>query len=152
MHDEVFPLPPHLLVTRVPSGVPAFVCAATPISCYKETQQQGTHRESETRAGNHQKHTRTRNISLPTQANHTARGARKQPPKQGATHAASEDTTHTSNHTACHQRSKRRRAWHPPRAKQGATPISTIGQALRASASVSSRVFGRRGVAPAPRL
>ena len=26
------------------------------------------------------------------------------------------------------------------------------GQALRASASVSSRVFGRRGVAPAPRL
>ena len=30
-----------------------------------------------------------------TQANHTARGARKQPPNQGAIHAASEDTTHT---------------------------------------------------------
>ena len=38
------------------------------------------HRQSETRAGNHQSHTRTRNASLPTQANHTARGARKQPP------------------------------------------------------------------------
>ena len=38
------------------------------------------HRQSETRAGNHQRHTRTRNVSLPTQANHTVRGARKQPP------------------------------------------------------------------------
>ena len=38
------------------------------------------HRQSETRAGNHRRHTRTRNASLPTQANHTARGARKQPP------------------------------------------------------------------------
>ena len=46
------------------------------------------------RAGNHQRHTRARNVSLPTQANHTVRGARKQPPKWGATHAASEDTTH----------------------------------------------------------
>ena len=58
------------------------------------------HRQSEPRAGNHQRHTRTRNVSLPTQANHTARGARKQPPNRGAIHAASEDTTHTSNHTA----------------------------------------------------
>ena len=48
------------------------------------------HRQSEPRAGNHQRHTRTRNVSLPTQANHTVRGARKQPPKWGATHAASE--------------------------------------------------------------
>ena len=46
------------------------------------------HRQSETRAGNHQRHTRTRNASLPTQANHTVRGARKQPPNQGAIHAA----------------------------------------------------------------
>ena len=53
-------------------------------------------------AGNHRRHTRTRNASLPTQANHTARGARKQPPNQGTIHAASEDTTHPSNHTACH--------------------------------------------------
>ena len=30
------------------------------------------HRQSEPRAGNHQRHTRTRNVSLPTQANHTA--------------------------------------------------------------------------------
>ena len=45
------------------------------------------HRQSETRAGNHRRHTRTRNASLPTQANHTARGARKQPPNQGAIHA-----------------------------------------------------------------
>ena len=44
-------------------------------------------------------HTRTRNASLPTQANHTARGARKHPPNQGAIHAASEDSSHTSNHT-----------------------------------------------------
>ena len=42
------------------------------------------HRQSETRAGNHQRHTRTRNVSLPTQANYTARGARKQPPNRGA--------------------------------------------------------------------
>ena len=55
------------------------------------------HRQSEPRAGNHQRHTRTRNVSLPTQANHTVRGARKQPPNWGATHAASEDTTHTSS-------------------------------------------------------
>ena len=48
------------------------------------------------RAGNHQRHTRTRNVSLPMQANHTVRGARKQPPNWDATHAASEDTTHTS--------------------------------------------------------
>ena len=67
------------------------------------------HRQSETRAGNQQRHTRTRNLSLPTQANHTARGARKQAPNQGAIHAASEDTTHISNHTACHQCSRRRR-------------------------------------------
>ena len=51
------------------------------------------HRQSEPRAGNQQRHTRTRNVSLPTQANHTARGARKQPPNRGAIHAASEDTT-----------------------------------------------------------
>ena len=44
------------------------------------------HRQSGARAGNHQRHTRTRNVSLPTQANHTARGARKQPPNQGAIH------------------------------------------------------------------
>ena len=46
---------------------------------YKETQWLSIHRQSETRAGNHRRHTRTRNASLPTQANHTARGARKQP-------------------------------------------------------------------------
>ena len=51
-----------------------------------------------TRAGNHQRHTRTRNGSLPTQANHTARGARKQPPSQGAIHAASD--THCVVHCA----------------------------------------------------
>ena len=76
------------------------------------------HMQTETRAGNHQRHTRTRNASLPTQANNTAHGARKQPPNQGAIHAASEDTTHTSNHTACHQCSRRRPARHPPRAQQ----------------------------------
>ena len=36
----------------------------------------------------------------------------------GAIHAASEDNTHTSHHTACHQCSKRRPARHPPRAQQ----------------------------------
>ena len=39
-------------------------------------------------------------------------------PQLGAAHAASEDTTHTSNHTACHQGRKRRPARHPPRAQQ----------------------------------
>ena len=81
-------------------------------------------RQSQPRAGNHQRRTHTRNASLPTQANHTVRGARKQPPNQGAIHAASEDTTHTSNHTACHQGRKRRPARHPPRAQH--TPITTI--------------------------
>ena len=46
-------------------------------------------RQSETRAGNHRRHTRTRNASPPTQASNTARGARKQPPNQGTIHAAS---------------------------------------------------------------
>ena len=41
------------------------------------------HRQPETRARNHRTHTRTRNASLPTQANHTARGARKHLPNQG---------------------------------------------------------------------
>ena len=62
--------------------------------CYKETQWLGMYRQSETRAGNHRRHTRTRNASLPTQANNTARGGRKQPPNQGTIHAAGEDTTH----------------------------------------------------------
>ena len=53
------------------------------------------YRQSETRAGNHQRHARARNASSPTQANNTARGARTQPPNQGTIHAASEDT-HTS--------------------------------------------------------
>ena len=39
-------------------------------------------------------------------------------PQLGAAHAASEDTTHTSNHTACHQGRKRRPARRPPRAQQ----------------------------------
>ena len=51
--------------------------------CYKATQQLRMHRQSETRAGNDRRHTRTRNASLPTQANHSARGARKQPPQAG---------------------------------------------------------------------
>ena len=73
-------------------------CNALRLRCYKETQELGMHRQSETRAGNQRRHTRTRNASLPTQANHTARGARKQNPNQGAIHAASEDTTLTSHH------------------------------------------------------
>ena len=36
---------------------------------------------------------RMRNASLPSQANNTALGARKQPPNQGTIHAASEDAT-----------------------------------------------------------
>ena len=39
-------------------------------------------------------------------------------PQLAAAHAASEDTTHTSNHPACHQGRKRRPARHPPRAQQ----------------------------------
>ena len=39
-------------------------------------------------------------------------------PQLGTAHAASEDTTHTSNHTACHQSRKRRPARHPPWAQQ----------------------------------
>ena len=89
------------------------------------------------------KGTRTRNVSLPTQANHTARGARKQPPNQGAIHAASEDTTHTSHHTACHQCRKgldylrfRSFCWFGP----------------SAGAAVSGLPYRRGGVAPAPRF
>ena len=37
------------------------------------------HRQSETRAGNHQRHTRTRNVSLPTQANNVARATNGTP-------------------------------------------------------------------------
>ena len=39
-------------------------------------------------------------------------------PQLGAAHAASEDNTHTSNHTACHQGRNCRPARHPPRAQQ----------------------------------
>ena len=92
------------------------------VCCYKETRWLGMDRQSETRAGKHRRHTRTRNASLPTQANHTARGARKQPPNQGAIHAASEDTIHTSHHTACHQCDRRRYASTAPTA--GATGTS----------------------------
>ena len=52
-------------------------------TCKDNTEQRARrdmHRQSEPRAGNHQRHTRTRNASLPTQANHTVRGARKEPP------------------------------------------------------------------------
>ena len=59
------------------------------------------HRRSETRAGNHQRHTRTRHASLPTQAKHTARGARKQPPNQGAIHAASEQVNSQLMRCSC---------------------------------------------------
>ena len=65
--------------------------------CYRETQWSGMYRQSETRAGNHRMHTRTRNASSPTQANNTARGAWKQAPNQDTLHAASEDTTHKSH-------------------------------------------------------
>ena len=48
--------------------------------CYKETRWLGMYRQSESRAANYRRHIRTRNASLPTQANHTARGARKKHP------------------------------------------------------------------------
>ena len=67
------------------------------------------YRQSETRAENQRRHTRTRNASLPTQGNNTARGARKQPPNQGTVHAASEDATHSSHHTLCHHLGQRSR-------------------------------------------
>ena len=77
--------------------------------CYKETQWLGMYRQSEAKAGNqHRRHTHMRNASLPTQANNTARCARKQPPNQGTIHAARVDTTHTSHHTACHHCARRR--------------------------------------------
>ena len=58
------------------------------IYCYKEVQWLGMYRPSETRAGKHRRDTHTRNTRLPTQADHSARGAREQPPNQGTIHAA----------------------------------------------------------------
>ena len=84
----------HMHLTKTPH-IYAFLTVAS--LCYKDTPWLGMYRQSETRAGNHRGHTCTRNISPPTQANNTARGARKQPFNQGTIHAASEDTTHTSN-------------------------------------------------------
>ena len=67
---------------------------------YKETQYSGMYRQSETRAGNHRRHTRTRNASPPTQANHTARGARKQPnPPTRAPYMQLAKTPHTHQTT-----------------------------------------------------
>ena len=106
------------------------------------------HRQSKTRAGNHRRHTRTRRTSLPAQANHTARGARKQPPNQGAIHAACEDITHTSNHTACQQCTRRKKANTAPTV--GTTPVrrrcARTWQVLggdRFHLSLCSRIFAR---------
>ena len=51
-------------------------------SSYKETQWLGMHRQSETRAGNHRRRTRTRNACLPTQVNNTARLRKHRVPLQ----------------------------------------------------------------------
>ena len=152
------------------------------------------HRQSEPRAGNHQRHTHTRNASLPTQANHTVRGARKQPPNWAlhmqlakiphthqttphATSAAGADQrgTHRGRnryHPSAHTTLRRGARATPRRPKTrldtealarvcayvlafASTSLYSVfrpGQASRASASVSRRVFGRQGVAPAPRL
>ena len=102
------------------TGNPSFLCAQVDCNSYEVTKRRSSRAcmgnpkpEQETIKGTH-----ARETSLPTQANHTAPGARKQPPNKGAIHVASEDTTHTSNQTACHQCSKRRPARHPPRAQQ----------------------------------
>ena len=91
-------------------------CARPDFTC-KETQWLSMYRQSETRVGKHRRHTRTRNASLPTQANNTARGARKQPPNQRTIHAASEDTTHHTTPRATIAPGADTLARHPPRAR-----------------------------------
>ena len=66
--------------------------------------------EQETIKGTHAQETSAYQRRPTTQ--HAAQ-ASKQPPNRGAIHAASEDTTHTSNNTTCHQGRKRRPARHP---------------------------------------
>ena len=48
--------------------------------CYQETRWLGMRRQSESRAGNHRRHTRTPNASPPTQANNAARAANSNHP------------------------------------------------------------------------
>ena len=48
--------------------------------CYQETRWLGRHRQSETTAGNYRRHTRTMNVSPPTQASTAARATKSNPP------------------------------------------------------------------------
>ena len=106
----------------------------------------GMHRQSKTRAGNHQRHARTRKASPPTQANHSTRGARKQPPNQGAIHAASEDTTHTSHHAVCHQCARRRYASTAPTAGATGTSLAcTQIKTRRPKARLDTKALARWG-------
>ena len=85
------------------------------VNCsYKETHWLGMHRQSETRAGQHRRHTRTRKQTYQRRANNNARGARKQPPNQGTIHAASEQcVTDTSESRTLSWRTQRISALSP---------------------------------------
>ena len=90
------------------------------IGCYKDTQWLGMYRQSETRSGQHRRHTPTRNASLPTQANNIARGARKQPPPIRALYIQLAKIPHTHHTTpyATIAPGADKPARHPPRAQQ----------------------------------
>ena len=80
--------------------------------CYKETQWLGMHKRAGTRAGNHQRHTRTINVSPPTQANNATRATNGNSltpiPDQTAVKASTQHTTLTSHRTLCHRGTRQR--------------------------------------------
>ena len=65
------------------------------------------HKQAGTRAGKHQTHTRTINVSPPTEANNAARATISKPPTpirdQAAAKASNQHTTLTSHRSLCHR-------------------------------------------------
>ena len=100
----------------------------------------GMHRQSETRAGNHRRHTRTRNASLPTQANNAERAANSKPPTRVLyIHLTRTPHTHHTHPVPPRQRAQIRQH-STQRAATGTRPAHT---------QLKSR---RQGSPPAPKI
>ena len=89
-----------------PHAPPSRACSTSTV-CYKETRWIGMHKQAGTRAGNQRTHTRTINISPPTQANNATQATNgNQPtpiPDQAAVKASNQHTNLTSHRILCHR-------------------------------------------------
>ena len=96
-----------------------------PSWCYRETQWLGMHKQAGTRAGNHERHTRTINVSPPTQANNATRATNGNPPTRPL--YMNLTNTPNTNHTA---------PWVPPTHQPQTGPV---GMAFGAQNCMSNR-------------